>query len=62
MRRENWAIPTGSKKVHRWLLLSEAGSSSKAHIDAGFATWFRCLKGKKSVWLRNNLTAMDKEV
>lgn len=49
---ETSALP-GSKKVDKWLLISEQTSGSTAHVDVGFATWIGCLAGKKTFWLRN---------
>jgi hypothetical protein len=62
MERPQWSVTKGAKKLDQWLLLSEKDSVSTAHVDVGFATYISCMAGKKTIWLRNHPTAMDKEV
>lgn len=53
MDRPKFEPLEGSKQIHKWLLVSEAKSSSTAHVDVGYATWVSCLAGKKTFWVRN---------
>lgn len=62
MSRLQWSILSGTKRVDRWLLVTEKQAGSTGHGDVGFATWLSCLTGKKSIWVRNNLTSTDQVV
>jgi hypothetical protein len=62
MSRLQWSILSGTKRVDRWLLVTEKQAGSTGHWDVGFATWLSCLTGKKSIWVRNNLTLTDQVV
>ena len=61
MNRPHYADNKHSKRVDRWLLVSEANSGSVAHVDIALGTWVACMKGKKTFWLRNS-TVVDSEV
>ncbi|KMP10105.1 hypothetical protein CISG_08432 [Coccidioides immitis RMSCC 3703] len=52
----------GSKRLDRWLLMSEKGAVSKDHVDVVVATWIRCIRGEKIIWFQNGLTEVDLSV
>jgi len=62
MSRAKLSILPGAKRADRWLLLTEKHAGSTGHWDVAFATWLSCLTGKKSIWVRTNLTATDQIV